>query len=319
MIPIVLLVVWILLIVYFKGPRIPVDTGLRPLWLPDDLDRYLADSERRTPDIIAHTEKRIVWAARPGSQTHCSIIYLHGFSATRQETAPLANLLAQAWQANLFYTRLTGHGRTDPDALLQGSVQAWINDAHEALAIGRRLGRKVIVVGYSTGGTLAAWLAAQKENGDIAGLVLLAPNFALANPLGAMLGWPWGGVLGRCLIGKTYQADYTSPDQARYWTASYPTRALLPMMGLVRLAQSIDKKLIACPTLVVHSTNDKIVSSRATARFFDQLGAAQKRRIHFDDTADPNGHVLAGDLVSPHSTRKLAHVIGAAMAPWMDG
>ncbi len=338
MLPMAVLLVWILLIVYYRGPRVPVDTRLRPLWLPDDLDSYLAGNECRIKDIIPGTEKHIVWADGSGRQTDYAMIYLHGFSATRQETAPLADRLAssitaalptlstitpladrlaQKWQANLFYTRLTGHGRFDPDALLEGSVHAWLNDAHEALAIGRRLGRKVIVVGYSTGGALAAWLAAQQDQDDIAALVLLAPNFGLANPLGAILGWPWGGLLGRCLIGRTYHTDYTTPEQARYWTAAYPTRALLPMYGLVRLVQTIDKKAIRCPTLIVHATRDKIVSNPATDRLYAQMGAVPKRLVIFDDSADPNGHVLAGDLVSPHSTATLARVIDAAVSPWL--
>ncbi|MDD4273595.1 MAG: hypothetical protein PHG14_07705 [Desulfobacter postgatei] len=38
-------------------------------------------------------------------------VYIHGFSATRKETAPLSDLVAKTLNANLFYTRLSGHGR----------------------------------------------------------------------------------------------------------------------------------------------------------------------------------------------------------------
>ena len=41
----------------------------------------------------------------------------------------------------------------------------------------RRLGDKVVIMGVSTGGTLAAWLAAQPGADDVLALVLLSPNF----------------------------------------------------------------------------------------------------------------------------------------------
>lgn len=66
-----------------------------------------------------------------------NLVYLHGISATRQETAALAEIVAKRLEANLFYTRLTGHGRTG-EALLDGSVRAWFNDTVEAFDIGQR-------------------------------------------------------------------------------------------------------------------------------------------------------------------------------------
>ena len=62
--------------------------------------------------------------------------------------------------ANLFYTRLTGHGQ-DGAAMAEGSVNAWINDYAEAMAIGRAIGDKVVVIGTSTGASLAIGRRAQ--------------------------------------------------------------------------------------------------------------------------------------------------------------
>jgi esterase/lipase len=52
-----------------------------------------------------------VWANPDKTKTPCAIVYLHGFSATRQETAPLSDLVAAQLGAYLYYTRLAGHGR----------------------------------------------------------------------------------------------------------------------------------------------------------------------------------------------------------------
>ena len=65
--------------------------------LPDDLDSYLAAREsaaRREFGLIPGTESRIRWYDGPGSTTAISIVYLHGFSATRQEIAPVGEMIA---------------------------------------------------------------------------------------------------------------------------------------------------------------------------------------------------------------------------------
>ena len=95
------------------APREPV-TG--PLTftqdrLGEDLDLYLAAEEGEYDDIIPGTQKRIVWAGEAGARTTFSIVYIHGFSATSEEIRPVPDNVAEALGANLYYTRLAGHGR----------------------------------------------------------------------------------------------------------------------------------------------------------------------------------------------------------------
>jgi alpha-beta hydrolase superfamily lysophospholipase len=140
--------------VFFAGPQVALSTQLRSLQLPADLDQYLAASEARYPDITANTEKIIIWAYPDKRKTALSVIYPQGFSATRQETAPLSDEIAKQLGANLFYTRLTGHGRSGA-AMAEASVNDWLNDSQEALQIGAQLGEHVVVIATSTGATLA--------------------------------------------------------------------------------------------------------------------------------------------------------------------
>ncbi|OQX09542.1 MAG: hypothetical protein BWK76_22050, partial [Desulfobulbaceae bacterium A2] len=252
----------VLLVIFFSGPRVEVKTTLRPLALPQDLDQYLAQSEAAVGGIVPGTEKRIDWAKGPGVQTALAVVYLHGFSASRQDTAPLAALIAEHLQANLFSTRLTGHGGGSR-AMLDGSVNAWVNDVHEAVEIGKRLGQQVVLVGSSTGAALATWQAAQAASPDIAALVLLSPNFGLADRRTVLLTWPWGAQLAELLAGKTRHLQPVNEAFARYWTTSYPVRALLPMMGVVRLARSLDLRQVTTPTLVIYSPGDKVLDTRA--------------------------------------------------------
>jgi hypothetical protein len=117
-----------------------------------DLDEWLATSEREISEansIIPGTEKRIRWYQGSSNiKTPYSVVYFHGFSATRQEIAPVGDLVADALQANLFETRLTGHGQRR-NALVGVRAEDWLDDAAEALAIGEAIGNEIIVMGTS--------------------------------------------------------------------------------------------------------------------------------------------------------------------------
>jgi len=116
-----LVIIAALLLLFALGPRVQIDTTLDPVTLPADLDAYLAESEAQFDDIVPGTEKIIIWAnPNTKAKTDVALVYLHGFSATRQEAAPLSDLVAEELDANLYYTRLSGHGR-DGEAMTEAT------------------------------------------------------------------------------------------------------------------------------------------------------------------------------------------------------
>ncbi len=290
------------------GPRVPIDTTLHRAPLPSNLDAYLSEREAAVPDLVPGTEKRIVWAGEPGARTDWSVVYLHGFSGSRQEAAPLAERVARALGANLFYTRFTGHGRNG-DALLEGSVNAWLNDAYEAYRIGERLGERVLLMGTSTGGTIATWLATRPDTDALGAVALMSPNFGLPDPKAAILTWPWGGLLAELAIGETRRWTPQNERHARYWTPRYPTRALLPMAGVVELVENTDLGRVTMPFLVIYSPEDRVVSPAAIERTFLRLGSQPRRLVPYGGASNPAQHVLAGDILAPESTGHVADVI----------
>ena len=297
----------LLMVLFLIGPRVDLDSTIYPVALPQDLDSYLAQKESAFDDIVPGTEKKIVWAHGPGEQTPLSLVYVHGFSASSQDTAPLAEMIASRLEANLFTVRLTGHGRGGK-AMLDGSVNAWVNDMQEGMAIGKRLGRQVVLMGISTGGTLAVWQSAQEDQGKIAGLILLSPNFGPADRRTIILNWPWGGQLAELLVGKNRSWQPVNERHGRYWTSSYPVRALLPMMGMVKLVNTLDLQRVKAPTLLLYSPKDKTVDVAAVVAAFQGFGAEHKKLVAWTRGEDPDQHVLAGDILSPGSTVPLADI-----------
>ena len=169
-------------------PSLPVKTPLVPEI--ENIDTYLSDTESAFKDITDGAEKTIVWANPNKTKTEFSVVYLHGYSATRQESAPLSDLLAKELGANAFHTRLTGHGRAD-EMMATSKLKLWKKDALEAYEIAKTIGDKVIVVSVSTGGTLSTWLSAQEGNEKIVAQLMISPNFTCIIKMLISSTYPW--------------------------------------------------------------------------------------------------------------------------------
>jgi esterase/lipase len=307
-------------IAYVAGPVYRIDARIAAPAVPAPamLEAWLSAAEARFPDIVPGAGKSIVWAHADRRRTPLAIVYLHGYTATRQEVAPLCDRLAASLGANLFYTRLAGHGRA-PAALGEASAEDWLRDAAEALAIGRALGERGVVVGTSTGGTLALWLAQQPDAADIAAQILISPNLGPRNERSTLLAGPWGYQLQRLLIGEEYRWQPANERQAKYWTWRYPARALVPMMALVKSVRGSPLEDIRVPTLVIHSPKDSVVSPARIEQAYARLGSPMKQIVKVEDSEDRAHHVLAGDILAPSGTEALlapmlAFVRGAAPA-----
>ena len=278
--------------------------------LPDDLDAWLQHSEKQATEqygLVPDTEKRISWFGER-EQTAYSVLYLHGFSATRQETAPLSALVADALGANLFETRLRGHGR-QRELLESVRAEDWLDDAAEALSIAARLGKKVVVIGTSTGATLAAAMLGHPAMDSVDTIVMMSPNFAPRDPGAAWLTRPAGPLLARVLVGDTRSWQPHNDAQARYWTTTYPTASAVEMMRLVDLANRQLPANVAQRLLLFYSARDSVVSPDASLRIFENTDAPQKTKIAIDNPGDPSHHVLAGDVLSAQKTNDVANDI----------
>jgi esterase/lipase len=291
------------------GPRVEIDETITPVILPDDIEAYIKNNESRIPDIRPNTEKTILWAnPEAPAKTPIALVYLHGFSATRQEIAPVSNIVAKTLGANLFYTRFTGHGRNG-NAMADITVNALLNDAVEALEVGKKLGDKVILIGTSTGGTLATWLATYDTSNSIAALVLLSPNYGPRRKESELLFLPWGNTLLQMVEGPVYQFEPYNELQQQYWTTQYPSEALLPMMGLVKLTRDKQLERIEQPVLVMYSPNDSIVSTEAIKNNYFRFASKTKTIIAITDSSDPQQHIPAGRALSPKTTQEVANHI----------
>lgn len=279
-----------------------------------ELDRWLDASERavgRQTELIPDTEKRIRW--HDGADRHKTlhaVVYLHGFSATRQEIAPVGERVADALSANLFETRLTGHGLIH-DPLSGVRAEDWLEDASEALAIGAAIGEHIVLMGTSTGATLALAMAGHPSFEAVDTLVLISPNFAPSDPSAEFLTWPGGPQLAWMIAGDTRSWTPRNASQARYWSTTYPMSAVIEMMRLVKFVRAKLPMQLEQSVLMLYSPADAVVDTARIRGAFEQLTGPHRQLVEIPESGDPSNHVLAGDIMSPQNNALVVdHIVG---------
>lgn len=269
------------------------------------------DAQATLPDlpvasVIPGAEERVVRVS--DDRTEWAVVALHGFSATRQETAPLAETVAQELGANLFEARLAGHGLTE-NALQGVKAEHWLRDAADALERGAELGDKLIVIGTSTGATLATAMLDQEVAQRIDTLVMISPNFKPQNKAAPWLTRPAGPLIAHLTVGDMRCWEAENELQALYWTTCYPTPTVVEVMRLVDRANRMLPAEISQRLLVFYSADDDVVSSQAAIEIIDATTSPAKEFIEIDTSGEASDHVLAGDIMAPGNTRSFADAI----------
>jgi pimeloyl-ACP methyl ester carboxylesterase len=311
-----LLIPVILAGVYFAGPSpaTPVYSKEIPV-VPADpagLDAYVANNEAQHK-LKPDNEARIVWAVDSGKpaaldslkhRTEYAIVYLHGFLASQGEGAPMHLDIARKFGCNLYLSRLAEQGIDTVDQMVNLTADEYWESAKQALAIGLRLGKKVILIGTSTGGSLALQLAATYPD-SVAALILLSPNIAIHDPNAWVLNNHWGLAIARKVNGGPYlkSAHDWGPKFRQYW---YPESRLEGAVALEELLETTMNKEtfgnVRQPVGVFYyykdeAHQDTTVKVSAMLTMFDQLGTAadQKYKQAFAEAGD---HVICSPIRS---------------------
>ncbi len=292
-------------VVYFSGPRpsTPKYTNEIPV-IPATgaaLDEYVAKNEARFK-LKADNEARILWADDSAKQvTEYAVVYLHGFSASQEEGDPVHFDFAQKFGCNLYLSRLDAHGIDTTEPLVSFTASGAWQTAKEAYAIGKQLGKKVILLSTSTGGSLALKLAA--EYPEIAGLILLSPNIEINDPNAWMLNNHWGLQIARLVKGRYNVMADTTATYAQYWNNKYRMEATVQLEEFLEStmkASTFNK--VKQPTLLLYyfkdeDHQDEVVKVSAMKRMFNQLGTPEhlKRQVPIPNAGD---HVLGSYVKS---------------------
>lgn len=275
-----------------------------------DLDApsvWLAAREARFDDITPGTQARIIWAGEEGAASDIVVLYLHGFSATSEEIRPVPDRVAAALGANLIFARLPGHGRSG-DAMAVPRAGDWRDDTDSMLRLARGIGDRVVIIGTSTGATLASFAAGDPDLGrDVAAVVLISPNYQLAHAAGRALETPFARLWVPLVAGHERRFDPINADHGTYWTTSYPTTATVTLGTLLRTTRARDYSGVTIPALFLFADTDQVISAPAVRDFAAGWGGATTLipvAVPVEG-GDPFNHVIAGDILSPALTDRV--------------
>ncbi len=324
------LVVTIIIGGYLLGPAAHYDAVKdKPVMLDLDLiklERDIAESERGA-NLRPDNEARIIWAdSLRKVKTPYSFVYLPGFGASWAEGDPVHKQLAKRFGGNLYLARTHEHGLDSPDALKGLTPANYAESAERALAIGKALGNKVVVIGTSAGAMLALYLAARHP--DIHGLVLYSPCIEVANPALKLATRPWGKqILDQVMGGEHVTVTHYQPDRARYWLTKYHTNGLITLQTMLDQFMTPEQfQKVKQPVFMAYyykdeKHQDQVVSIPAMLAMYDQLGTpvSHKRKVALPEAAEHviASHFTSGDLKGVYKATEafMADVLELPVAP----
>ena len=288
---------------YLVGPRVETpELNESPVSVPSNLmslEQWITEKENALGNVRSGNASQIIFNDSVPQKTKFSVLYLHGFTASGREGEPVHRDIAKALGANLYIPRLYGHGLEETEPMLGFNNEDFWESGKEALAVAKQLGKKVIVLGTSHGGSLSLSLATDP---DIAALCLFGPNIAVYDPKAKLLSKPWGLQIARLVKGGNYHHMVTSNEEKKnYWTTKARLESLIHMQKFldVKMRKATFKKVQAPVFLGYYYKNDslqdQVVSVPAMLEMYDQLGTPQhlKQKIAFPEAGD---HVLTSYL-----------------------
>lgn len=291
-------------LLYFSGPQ-PAK-GKYPVTFPSvnsDL-QALNDSinlaEASNPLLRAGNEARIVWLDSI-HKTQRVILYLHGFSASAVEGAPLHEKIAHEMGANLYLARIVGHGLKSNNLEDFTTSSSW-QSVLQALAISEQLGDEVVIMGTSTGCSFGLKLAELFPD-KVKALVNLSPNIRVKDPASYLLNKPWGEQIAGAVLGEPRTVRGMGAEYAKYWDTVYTVRALVELQEILESAlteecfANIHQPVLNLYYYKNEEEQDQVVSVDKILGMHELLATADSLKV-LQAIPTAGDHVLASPIKS---------------------
>ena len=241
------------------------------------------------------------------------IVFFHGLVSCPAQFAALGQQFYDRGY-NVLIPRLPHHGWADPmtEDTANLTAEELIAAADQAVDIAAGLGEKVTVAGFSTGGVLAGWVAAERD--DIDQTVLLSPFFSpnaypawLVRPLARALlimpnqFWWWNITLQERLPGP------------RHGYPRYPSHAIAQILRLsFAIRDQAEQEPPRSPNILIitnageRETVDTTVTQTLVGQWQQQEGT-EIRTFEFDAALDLDHNYIDPD--APNQPVNLVEIV----------
>jgi len=230
---------------------------------------------------------RVMPGAEPleidGSDT--GVLMLHGFTGSPYEFKYLVEGLQKSGYT-LSVPLLCGHGTQEED-LLKCQWYDWFEDAKQALFRLRKKCRKIVVIGLSTGATLALHLAAHYQ---LEGVVALSPALFLKEKFLPLLPILSPFIKYRKKDGGPDISDKEERNKAVTYHKT-PIKAAQQVLELYKHV-TMDLPDVYVPVLIAHSIQDHVVDFRSSEYIYEKVSSTEKHFLKLEKSY----HVMTLDV-----------------------
>lgn len=247
-----------------------------------EIDKLVAQ-ENKNLNIREGNHARLIWADSIPKKTKYSVVYLHGFSASPGESEIIYTNFAKRYGANLYAPRLFKHGLKDKEPLLEFTAKGYLESAKKAIAIGKQLGEKVILICVSTGATAGLFLAS--ENPEIEALIFASPNIDIYDTNSNLVTKPWGKQILKLVSGSNYRT-WTPPSGAeKLWYSKYRIEAIIELKLLIQatmkkeIFEKVKQPLFMAYYYKNEKEQDKTVSVKRMLEMFNQIETPKPYKV----------------------------------------
>lgn len=247
-------------------------------------------------------------------RTRYVLLYLHGFSACPEEGFPVLSKLSDSLKMNAYAPRLFSHGLNDKESMLGFNNRDYWISACRALQDASRLGDSIIVVGTSTGATLALLLA-NRFPAKVQGLILYSPNIELFDSRSWLLSQPYGLYIARLVKGSKYH-EFSGPEgTSLYWNTKYRLEALVELQNILEngMTPELFRGIKAPLGMFYYYKNEKeqddVVSVAAMLRMYETIGTPEADKMKFA-LPDAGVHAIPSGIWNPNAHEVALKSIG---------
>lgn len=237
--------------------------------------RFSKDKYRKINNQETATESGVPYLLLPKGPIRTGVLLVHGFLASPAELADFGKSLC-ADGYGVLGIRLAGHA-TSPWDLKDRSWREWLDSVRRGHRILASFVDRVVVVGFSAGGTLSLMLAAERPEKLSGVAAVSAPisyrnrNLAfvpLVNGLNRLSDWlpSFEGVM-------PFRENESEHPEINYFS--------IPVHGLYQLRLMTDElqeqlPLIETQTLIIQGNDDPVVEPDSASMIFNKLATKDK-------------------------------------------
>ena len=303
----ILSISFILIVIFLLTKKeISFDKKFNPELIDNDIENYLHKSESKIVGILPWTKKRIIWNNPTlKSKSKIAIIYIHGFSASLGEIRPVPDILAENYNANLYFTRLSGHGIDDFRPLKYVDGVDWYLDVQEAFEIGKKIGDKIIVVATSFGCTLVSeYLSKNRIDDTVLGNIFISPCYGITDWRLKLSSFYWSKFIYKFFLGEKRVATHRKSEEKKWWSNELPIESFMNLELSVEKVWQSDFSQIISPVIFIFCPKDQWISIKRIKKASKRWGG-DSSMVSLDVSSNgdnKNYHVILGDIKAPTET-----------------